>query len=147
MPSALRLAICLTALLPITAQHMPVGFGMAHATETRIDWKSTPLRLLMVERGDCIYCRAWHAQIGPGYAGSAAGKAAPLLTVDMDGAWPDGLVLARRPFITPTFILLDEGVEVARVEGYFVQERFYPAINNLLATTVIKAATKKGHGE
>lgn len=147
MPRALRLVLGLLVLLSVSAQVLPLTVSAAQAGGARIDWTAQPQRLLMVGRDGCIHCRAWHAQIGPGYADSAAGKAAPLLIVDMDGPWPDGLVLARRPFVTPTFILLNGGVEVARVEGYALPERFYPAINDMLATTATKAATKKGHGE
>lgn len=156
MPRALCLALGLLVLLSVSGQVLPLTAGAAQAGAAqaggaqaggaRIDWTAQPQRLLMVGRDGCIHCRAWHAQIGPGYADSAAGKAAPLLIVDMDGPWPDGLVLARRPFVTPTFILLNGGVEVARVEGYALPERFYPAINDMLATTATKAATQKGHG-
>ncbi len=139
MPRALRLILGLLVLLSVAAPLAPFAVGIAWADRVKIDWTAQPQRLLMVERDNCIYCRAWHAQIGPGYATSAAGKAAPLLSVDMDGPWPDGLVLARRPFVTPTFILLDRGVEVARVEGYAVPQRFYPAIDDMLATAA-KAA-------
>lgn len=148
-----RFILCLfVMLMPVWAPAIPGAAGLgradaAPASQSRIDWTSQPVRLLMVERDHCIYCRAWHAQIGPGYAASPAGQAAPLLTLDMDGPWPDGLVLARRPFVTPTFILLNGGVEVARVEGYALPERFYPAIHDMLATTAIKAATKKGYGQ
>ena len=57
-----------------------------------------PLRLLMVEKDGCIYCQAWDRNIGPGYAASDAGRAAPLMRVDIHGPYPDGLayVLALR---------------------------------------------------
>lgn len=92
-----------------------------------------PLQLLMVEKHDCVYCRAWDRNIGPGYAVSRAGRAAPLLRVDVHGPYPDGLVLARRPFVTPTFILLDGGSEVGRLEGHMTAEQFHPALSALLA--------------
>lgn len=91
-----------------------------------------PLRLLMVEKDSCIYCEAWDRNIGPGYAASDAGRAAPLMRVDIDGPYPDGLALARRPFVTPTFILLDGGSEVGRLEGHMTAAQFWPALNALL---------------
>ena len=98
-----------------------------------VDWTRTPVRLLMVESPACVYCQAWHRRIGPGYAASAAGRAAPLMRTDIDGPWPDGVALARRPRITPTFILLDHGKELARLEGYSGDNSFYPLIGRMLA--------------
>jgi len=91
-----------------------------------------PLRLLMVEKDGCIYCQAWDRNIGPGYAASDAGRVAPLMRVDIHGPYPDGLALARRPFVTPTFILLDNGSEVGRLEGHMTADQFYPALSDLL---------------
>ena len=91
------------------------------------------LRLLMAEKKDCVYCLAWDRNVGPGYGASAAGRAAPLMRVDIHGPYPDGLVLERRPFVTPTFILLDDGVEIGRLEGYMTAQQFHAALNGLLA--------------
>ena len=91
-----------------------------------------PLRLLMVEKVGCVYCEAWDRNIGPGYAASDAGRAAPLMRVDIHGPYPDGLALARRPFVTPTFILLDDGREVARIEGYPGKDAFWPMLGDML---------------
>ncbi|SNR23120.1 SoxS protein [Paracoccus sediminis] len=91
-----------------------------------------PLRLLMVEKNGCVYCVAWNRNIGPGYGASEQGQAAPLQRVDIYGPWPDGLVLARRPFVTPTFILLDSGTEIGRLEGHMTARQFYPALSALL---------------
>lgn len=91
-----------------------------------------PLRLLMVEKEGCIYCEAWDRSIGPVYAASDTGRAAPLMRVDIHGPYPDGLALARRPFVTPTFILLDGGSEVGRLEGHMTAAQFWPALSALL---------------
>lgn len=99
---------------------------------TALPAASGPLRLLMVEKPGCVYCAAWDRDIGPGYAASGPGRAAPLMRVDIHGPWPDGLALARRPFVTPTFILLDGGSEVGRLEGHMTADRFYPALSALL---------------
>ncbi|WP_246020724.1 SoxS protein [Paracoccus subflavus] len=91
------------------------------------------LRLLMVEKKGCIYCLAWDRSVAPGYGASDAGRAAPLMRVDIYGPYPDGLVLARRPFVTPTFILLDNGVEIGRLEGYMTAPQFHAALSGMLA--------------
>lgn len=96
------------------------------------DWDAVPLRMMMVDQRGCVYCARWDAEIGPGFTASAEGKAAPLLRVDIDGPWPDGIVLESRPVITPTFILLDRGVELARVEGYVGETYFYPVLDEMM---------------
>lgn len=109
----------------------------------RVDWNAAPVRLLMVEAKGCIYCAAWRREIGPGYASSSEGRAAPLLVVDRDGPWPDGLALERRPTITPTFVLLRDGMELSRLEGYPGDQFFYPLIAGLLAREGIDANEKE----
>lgn len=130
---ALRFAVTIVLALPASLVLPVHGMnGATPAAAERIDWQSTPLRLLMVERRGCIYCAAWQREIAPGYAGSAEGRAAPLLRVDMDGPWPDGLALARRPYATPTFVLLENGLELARIEGYPGKDAFYPQVAAML---------------
>ena len=97
-----------------------------------IDRPRAPLRLLMVDRRDCPASAAWRREIAPGYAGSAEGRAAPLLRVEMDGPWPDGLALARRPVVSPTFVLLAGGLELARIEGYPGADAFHPQLAAML---------------
>lgn len=122
----------------------PALAGMAaRIAPDRIDWQAEPLRLLMVEAKGCLYCAAWEREIGPGFAGSAEGRAAPLLVVDIDGPWPDGLALARRPTITPTFVLLRDGAELSRLEGYPGDQFFYPLLAEMLTQAGPDAGDKE----
>lgn len=104
-----------------------VAAGMARAGTP-----AGPFRLMMVTRRGCRYCEAWDAEIGPGYAASPAGRLAPLLVVDMDGPFPDGLALDRRPRLTPSFLLLDGSVEIGRIEGYVGARHFYPVLTRMM---------------
>lgn len=92
----------------------------------------TGLRLMMVRRRGCVYCAQWDREIGPGYARHPDGRAAPLFMVDADGPYPDGLALARMPWLTPSFILLRDGIEMARFEGYPGAAKFYPVLHGML---------------
>ncbi|WP_265499343.1 thioredoxin domain-containing protein [Paracoccus beibuensis] len=96
------------------------------------DWSAQPLQLMMVSSPYCHFCRAWRAEIAPGYAASPAGRVAPLFDVDVDGPFPDGLALDRRPRITPSFILLDRGTEIGRVEGYVGKHYFHPVLEEMM---------------
>ncbi|RNF35418.1 SoxS protein [Paracoccus methylarcula] len=101
---------------------------------------------MMVEQEGCIYCEAWDREIGPGFPKSSEGRTAPLLRVDIDGPWPDGIALDRRPTITPTFILLRGGAELSRLEGYPGDQYFYPLIDGMLTDAGIAAASGKAGG-
>lgn len=119
-----------TALAVVAAMALPRSVMAATGTP---DWNAQPLRLMMVTEPACQFCRAWRAEIGPGFATSATGRAAPLFEVDLNGPYPDGLALARRPRLTPSFILLHKGAEVGRIEGYVGQQHFYPVLEQMMA--------------
>lgn len=93
------------------------------------------LSLIMVDRAGCAYCAAWKREILPGYVAHPTGRILPLTLVPLDGPWPDGIALDRAPAITPTFVLLDGPVEIARIEGYPGARHFWPEVETLLART------------
>ena len=90
------------------------------------------LRLMMVRRKGCVYCAAWDREIGPVYARHPSGRMAPVFMVDVEGPYPDGLALDRRPWLTPSFILLRGGQEVARFEGYPGADKFFGVLRVML---------------
>lgn len=91
------------------------------------------LRLVMFERDGCIYCARWHEQIGPAYPNTAEGAAAPLLQVNIKDPLPDTVTLTGGPpVITPTFVLTDDGAEVARMAGYPGDEFFWVLLDDML---------------
>lgn len=91
-----------------------------------------PLALVMVEQPGCVYCARWHAEIGPAYPASDEGRTAPLRRVHLREIPPD-LRLVSRPVFTPTFILVAEGAEIGRIEGYPGDQFFWPLLAELLA--------------
>ncbi|TGD42450.1 thioredoxin family protein [Pseudotabrizicola sediminis] len=93
---------------------------------------ASELELLMIEQPGCIYCAAWDAEIAPQYPLTDEGKAAPLARQQLRAALPDGVVLHRPPVFTPTFILLHNGVETGRIEGYPGEDFFWPLLAGLL---------------
>ena len=94
---------------------------------------STGFELILVELQGCPLCARWKAEVMPGYAHSRSGRAAPLRVVQFDGPWPDGLALGSRPVGTPTFILVRDGVELSRMEGYSGAEAFTTALDGMLS--------------
>lgn len=81
-------------------------------------------RLVMVEQDGCHYCARWHDQIAPIYPRTDYAEAAPLRVMDIDDL-PGDLALAGRVVFTPTFLLVVDGTEIARAEGYAGEELFW----------------------
>lgn len=83
------------------------------------------VRLMMVEQDGCPWCERWKAEIGPIYPKTAEGRIAPLVKVMIHDPLEKGIMLNSPPVYTPTFILLNDGQEVGRIEGYQSDEFFW----------------------
>lgn len=88
--------------------------------------------LLMAEEDGCIWCERWDAEISHIYPKTDEGKTAPLVRYDLQGEPPDGVDFKKRVLFTPTFILVQDGVEVGRIEGYPGEEFFWALLGMLL---------------
>ena len=113
--AALRAALCFAALLT------PALAGLAPAAE-----------LVMVEEQGCAYCIAWKRDIGPIYPKTPEGAFAPLRMIDIDDGTPADLTFARKVVYTPTFILIENSAEVARIEGYPGEDFFWGLLEMML---------------
>ena len=93
---------------------------------------SAELQLMMFEQAGCVYCEQWHAQIGPEYPLTDEGRSAPLVRVQLRAALPEGVSIASPPVFTPTFVLLQDGVEVSRIEGYPGEDFFWGLLGAMI---------------
>ncbi len=88
--------------------------------------------LLMFESSGCTYCIMWKDQLGGVYPKTSEGKQAPLRRIEIsEQKKTDGLVKPVR--LTPTFVLMDEGREIGRIQGYGGEEMFWFMLDELLA--------------
>ena len=78
-----------------------------------------PFKLVMVEQVGCHWCAKWDAEIAPEYPKTAEGQAAPLERVMIRTLPQEGLQTTSRVVYTPTFLLVRDGVELARIEEDF----------------------------
>ena len=85
----------------------------------------------MIEQSGCTWCAKWNREIAAIYPKTPEGQAAPLRRVDLR-AKPDDLTYARRVHFTPTFILIENGVELARIEGYPGEDFFWGLLGMML---------------
>ena len=88
--------------------------------------------LVMIEEEWCEWCQLWNEEIGVVYHKTKEGKRAPLRRVDIHGAEVDALNLRMRAHYTPTFVLMENGVEVGRIEGYPGEHFFWGVLGKLL---------------
>lgn len=88
--------------------------------------------LVMVEAKGCYYCATWKKQIGPVYDKTSEGAFAPLRVIDISDPVPADLSFARKVVYTPTFILVEEGRELARIEGYPGEDFFWGLLGMML---------------
>ncbi len=105
------LATCLALLLPIPAL--------------------ADTYLLMAEEKGCGWCARWNAEIAPIYPKTAEGRAAPLRRYDLHATTPD-VQLQRSVRFTPTFLLIEDGREVGRIEGYPGEDFFWGLMGVML---------------
>lgn len=88
--------------------------------------------LVMFRRAGCPYCAAFDRAIGPIYPKTDIGKRLPMRQVDLDRS-PDGKVILVSPVrFTPTFVLVEQGRELGRLEGYPGEDFFWDLLERLL---------------
>lgn len=88
--------------------------------------------LLMLERQGCVWCKRFDAEIAPIYPKTDEALKAPLRRVDIDAPWPADLAGIEPDRFTPTFVLVENGKEIARVRGYPGEEFFWFRIDEML---------------
>lgn len=98
-------------------------------------WSALPAaaaELVMLERPGCGWCLRWNREIAPAYPKTAEGRLAPLRRVDVTEPWPADLAGIAGDLYTPTFIVVENGTEVARLRGYPGEHFFWPLLNEML---------------
>jgi hypothetical protein len=88
--------------------------------------------LVMVEEHGCVWCEAWNDEVAPIYPKTAEGEYAPLRRIDMHEPLPMDIEFASRPVFTPTFVLVDNGQELGRIEGYPGEDFFWGLLERML---------------
>lgn len=86
----------------------------------------------MAEEHGCYWCARWDEEIAAIYPKTPEGKAAPLKRFDIHSAYPADIEFASRVTFTPTFILVDDGVELGRIEGYPGEDFFWGLLTMML---------------
>jgi hypothetical protein len=94
--------------------------------------KADAAELLYVFEPGCPYCRLWDREIAPIYGRTAEGEKATLIAIDRRDPALAGLKLAGPVRYAPTFVLMENGAELGRIEGYQGEDFFWGRLAGLL---------------
>lgn len=92
----------------------------------------TGTELIAFEAPGCRYCPVFRRDVAPSYPASRAGKMAPLRFVDVNEPAAAALSLARPITIVPTVVLVRDGVEIGRIDGYVGRANMHHILDTLL---------------
>lgn len=93
---------------------------------------SRAAELLVVTRPNCPYCKVWEIQVGSIYDKTEEGRTAPLRRMAIEDIPGTAYVFDEPVLYTPTFVLLDEEMEVGRIVGYSDEAAFWGLLDELL---------------
>jgi hypothetical protein len=134
----------MTMRIPISATAGCLGLGLlamasasaaaapAHDGEPQ-GRAPTGTELIAFEAPGCRYCPIFRRDVAPSYPATRAGKAAPLRFIDVnDESAAAALTLMRPVTMVPTVVLVRDGVEIGRIDGYVGRENMLHILNTLL---------------
>src|SRR6185295_3864775 len=112
---------------------LPIRFGIAAlmGVVILIGTAANAAELVMFRRDGCSWCAKWDHEIGPIYPRTEFNLRAPVRQVNLDRDRDLSIVHAPIRY-TPTFVLVEDGKEVGRIEGYPGDEFFWVRLDHLL---------------
>lgn len=102
--------------------------------------KADGLTLMMVDLEGCPFCLMWEREIEHIYPQTAEGRCAPLMKVDLHDPLPADIALQTPVHVTPTFVMLRDGREVARIEGYSGEDFFWFQLETAIEASGVDCA-------
>ena len=100
-------------------------------------------KLLMFEQDGCYWCEIWDDEISEIYPKTLEGSVAPLQRIDIHSTLSTEITLKSSPQFTPTFIIVNNNIEVGRIEGYPGEDFFWGLIDKILLE-IPEYSLKKG---
>ena len=92
------------------------------------------LEVLVFESESCIYCRIFRRDVLPQYLQSKRAKMAPIKFIDVKRVDPKKLGIVAPLTMLPTFVIMREGRERGRINGYLGPEPFFHMVSQILRT-------------
>ncbi len=118
----------------ITISYVLAAFALAGLIGvTAFAGAASAAELVVVGSARCPYCLAWEREIGHSYAKSGEARQAPLRRINIEDGRPSDLAELEVVHVTPTFILVQDGHEIGRIQGYTGAQSFWPRLHGLLS--------------
>lgn len=115
------------------------GIALVLLAVTALAPRASASELLMFRRAGCPWCATWDREIGPIYGRTDIGRSVPIRFVELGEARETQVALVSPVRFTPTFVLVDQGREVGRIEGYPGADFFWGLLDRLLQSPASKA--------
>lgn len=94
--------------------------------------KPNAVELVVFEHQDCTYCRAFRSDTLPLYRSNGQDVRAPVRFVRVEHSDTSTLNLNGRIEMVPTFVLMQNGRELGRIEGYWAPDNFFKMLSHLM---------------
>ena len=89
--------------------------------------------MVMFEQPGCAWCKRFNEEIAPAWPKTEQGKRAPLRRVNIHDDIPADLAGIPVERFTPTFVLVDDDREIARLRGYPGDQFFWALVDEMMA--------------
>ena len=101
------------------------AFALALTFAVSCQTAAADSRLIMVTSDYCPSCQAWELDVGKVYDKSPYATTLPLTRVEIGGKMPGGATFQKPVVGTPTFLIIHNGQEIGRQNGYIDAEMFW----------------------
>ena len=101
------------------------AFAVAITFAASLQSAAADSRLIMVTSDYCPSCQAWELDVGKVYDKSPYATSLPLTRVEIGSKMPGGATLQKPVVGTPTFLIIHNGQEIGRQNGYIDAEMFW----------------------
>ena len=127
----MRIKLAAAAVFAALSLYSASGFARPNAdAELSARNQTTKSEVVVFEIGGCGHCTAFRDNLGARYLASTTNAAAPLRYVDVGKIDPDTFHLRGEITTVPTIVLLQDGREVDRVEGYPVSQALFGMVKS-----------------
>ena len=101
------------------------AFALALTFAASLQTAVADSRLIMVTSDYCPSCQAWELDVGKVYDKSPYATTLPLTRVEIGSKMPRGVTFQKPVVGTPTFLIIHNGQEIGRQNGYIDEEMFW----------------------
>ena len=98
------------------------AFALALTFAASLQTAAADSRLIMVTSDYCPSCQAWELDVGKVYDKSPYAITLPLTRVEIGSKMPGGVTFQKPVVGTPTFLIIYNGQEIGRQNGYIDAE-------------------------